>query len=220
MSYVCFSPTFSTYAQAVSHLTKGLELLKTLPETPERNQHELVMQASLGHSLMTSKGYAGAEVEQAYTRARGLCGPVGETSQIFPVLWGLWAFYVVRAELQMALELGEQLLSLAQSEQDQALLLEAHHALGVSLFWLGDMAPARAHLEQGIALYVSKQHRSHHRVQDPGVTCLSNAALALWQRQSKRDEARQMLADIYEWFTEGFDTTDLKEARALFEELS
>ena len=154
MSYVCFSPTFSTYAQAVSHLTKGLELLKTLPETPERNQHELVMQASLGHSLMTSKGYAGAEVEQAYTRARGLCGPVGETSQIFPVLWGLWAFYVVRAELQMALELGEQLLSLAQSEQDQALLLEAHHALGVSLFWLGDMAPARAHLEQGIALYL------------------------------------------------------------------
>jgi predicted ATPase len=42
----------------------------------------------------------------------------------------------------------------------------------------------------------------------------------LWQRQSKRDEARQLLALIYGWFTEGFDTADLQEAKALLEELS
>jgi predicted ATPase len=42
----------------------------------------------------------------------------------------------------------------------------------------------------------------------------------LWQQQSKKDEARQMLAEIYGWFTEGFDTADLKEAKALLEELN
>ena len=42
----------------------------------------------------------------------------------------------------------------------------------------------------------------------------------LWQRQGRRAEARQMLAEIYGWFTEGFDTADLQEARALLEELS
>jgi hypothetical protein len=42
----------------------------------------------------------------------------------------------------------------------------------------------------------------------------------LWQQQGKKDEARQMLTDIYGWFTEGFDTADLKEAKALLEELS
>ena len=42
----------------------------------------------------------------------------------------------------------------------------------------------------------------------------------LWQRQGRRAEARQMLAEIYGWFTEGFDTADLKEAKALLEELS
>ncbi len=42
----------------------------------------------------------------------------------------------------------------------------------------------------------------------------------LWQRQSKRAEAQQLLAEIYGWFTEGFDTADLKEAKALLEELS
>jgi len=47
------------------------------------------------------------------------------------------------------------------------------------------------------------------------VTSLSH----LWQQQDKKDEARQLLADIYGWFTEGFDTEDLQEAKALLEEL-
>ena len=41
----------------------------------------------------------------------------------------------------------------------------------------------------------------------------------LWQQQGKREEARQMLAEIYGWFTEGFATADLKEAKPLLEEL-
>jgi predicted ATPase len=41
----------------------------------------------------------------------------------------------------------------------------------------------------------------------------------LWQQQGKRDEARQLLAEVYGWFTEGFGTTDLQEAKALLEEL-
>jgi predicted ATPase len=42
----------------------------------------------------------------------------------------------------------------------------------------------------------------------------------LWQHQDRRDEARQLLAEVYGWFTEGFDTADLQEAKALLEELS
>ncbi len=42
----------------------------------------------------------------------------------------------------------------------------------------------------------------------------------LWQSQGKQDEARKMLAEIYNWFTEGFDTQDLQEARALLAELT
>ncbi len=42
----------------------------------------------------------------------------------------------------------------------------------------------------------------------------------LWQKQGKKEDARQMLAEIYGWFTEGFDTADLKEAKVLLEELS
>ena len=42
----------------------------------------------------------------------------------------------------------------------------------------------------------------------------------LWQQQGKKKEAHEMLAEIYGWFTEGFDTKDLQEAKALLEELS
>ncbi len=42
----------------------------------------------------------------------------------------------------------------------------------------------------------------------------------LWERHGRKDEARQMLAEIYDWFTEGFDTADLKDAKAFLEELS
>jgi predicted ATPase len=99
------------------------------------------------------------------------------------VLLGLRRFYLVQAELRTARELGEQLLRLAQDMQDSSLLLEARGALGLPLFWLGEFASARAHLEQGIALYDPQQHRSHAFLYglDPGVVCLSVAALVLWQ---------------------------------------
>ena len=60
----------SAYVEAISHLTKGLELLKTLPDTPERAQQELALQVTLGTTLIVTKGYASPEVEQAYARAR------------------------------------------------------------------------------------------------------------------------------------------------------
>jgi predicted ATPase len=172
----------SANQEAITHLTKGLELLKTLPDTPERTQQELDLQITLGPALMATRGYAAPEVGNAYVRARELCRQVGETSQLFPVVWGLWAFYLLRAELQTAHELGERLLSLAQSVRQSALLLQAQHALGVTLFHLGEVASARVHLEQGIALYDPQQHHSHAFLygHDPGVVCLSYVARALW----------------------------------------
>ena len=169
--------------EAIAHLTKALELLQLLPDTPERTQQELVLQTTLGPALIATKSWAAPEVEKAYSRARELCHQLGEAPQLFPVLWGLWAFYAVRGDYNTAPELGEQLLSLAQSVQDPVLLLEAYYALGGTLVQRGELASARAHLEQGIALYDPQQHRSLAFLYgsfDPGVGSRSFAALALW----------------------------------------
>ncbi|HXG20739.1 MAG TPA: adenylate/guanylate cyclase domain-containing protein [Methylomirabilota bacterium] len=172
----------SANMEAISHLTKGLQLLQTLPDSSDRVQQELALQIPLGVSLVMTKGYAAPEVGQAYARARELYRQVRETPQLLPVLWGLWQFYIVRAELQTAYELGEQLLTAAQRAQDSTLLMGAHQALGVTLFHLGELVSARAHLEQGVALYNLQQHGSLAFLfgQDPGVACCSFAALTLW----------------------------------------
>jgi len=172
----------SAHAEAIAHITQGLEVLPTLPDTVERSYQELLLQTTLGPSLMAARGFAAPEVGLAYARARELCRQMGETPQLFPVLYGLYRFYLLRAELHTARELGEQLLTLAQPQQDPALLLPAHRALGDALFWLGEMAAARAHLEQGIVLYNPQQHRSLAFLygDDPGVDCLSYVAWVLW----------------------------------------
>jgi hypothetical protein len=106
---------------------------------------------------------------------------VEETPQLVPVLRGLWEFYELQGELQTARELGEQLLALAQRICEVDLLLVAHNVLGDTLIWLGEFAGARAHLEQGMALYHPQQHRSHAFLYgyDSGVHCLSFGAWAL-----------------------------------------
>ncbi len=172
----------SAHQEAITHFTKGLELLKLLPDTPECARQELTLQVALGVPLRATRGFAAPEVEKVFSRARELCQQMGEISQLVPVLRGLWEFYELRAEYQMACELGEQLLTLAQRVQDPALLLVAHDVLGDTLFWLGKFTAARAHLEQGIALYDPRQHRSRAFLYgyDSGGACLSFVALALW----------------------------------------
>jgi class 3 adenylate cyclase/predicted ATPase len=171
----------SANPEAVQHLTKGLALLAMLPETPERAQQELDLQIALGPALSATKGRAAPEVEQTYARARALCQQVGETLQLFPTLRGLCGFYQYRGALPTARELGERLYRLAQHEDEPTPRLEAHAALGPTLFYLGEYAAARTHLEQGIALTdpAAQQALTLRHDVAPGVRCLALAAFTL-----------------------------------------
>jgi predicted ATPase len=131
---------------------------------------------------MAIKGFGASEVERAFFRARELCRQVGDTPQLFLVLRGLAAFYLVRADYKITQELGEQSLRLAQHLQEPLLLVGAHLERGGTLFSLGEFVQALKHLEQGIALYDPQKYRSHAFLhgQDLGVSCLSRATSVLW----------------------------------------
>ena len=88
-----------------------------------------------------------------------------------------------RGEIREALNLGEQLLGLAERAQDPALHLQAHHALGPTYAFVGEWATARTHLEQAIAYYDPREHRTHaflYGGHDPCVCCMGYAAQSLW----------------------------------------
>ena len=203
----------SANIEAIAHLTKGLELLRPLPDTPERTQQELELQLALGSPLITTKGYAVPEVERVYTRALELCRQLGETPRLFWALTGLQLVYGARAELKPARELAEQCLSLAQNNHNPASLVQAHHRLGQILFFLGEFAQARGHLEEGIALYDPEQFRSLRHASDPKVTCLSFAAIALWflgypdQAQQRSHDALTLAYELSHPYSLGFALT-------------
>jgi predicted ATPase len=186
----------SANLEAISHCTTGIELLKTLPETPEHTQYAVALYIALGAALLVAKGHAAPEVEHAYTQARALCQQVGETPQLVPVLFGLWRFYFARSQLHTARELGETLLRLAQGSHDPALAVITHYAFGTTWFGLGALPAARQYLEEGSTHYTSDQRRTPaFRIgPDLGVGCHVYAALTLWVLGSPA----QALARIHE----------------------
>ena len=195
----------SAYAEAVAHLTKGLEALRALPDAPDHVQQELALQMALGFALTATKGWAAPEVEKAATRALKLCQQLGETPQLFPVLFRLIEFYLNRGKLQTLRELAEQLMRMAQSVQDPYPLSVAHLVLGATLCWLGELPSARQHVEQALVLYDSQtplgptnntadprrerltspkapwlSYRWASNTADPRIECLAYAVWTLW----------------------------------------
>jgi tetratricopeptide (TPR) repeat protein len=169
----------SAYVEAVAHLTKGLEVLQTLPKTTDRVQRDLDMQVALSQALEVTKGPSAPAVGHAYTRAWELCQQGGDTPQRTAVLGGLCTFYRIRGELQAARQLGEQLLTLVQRLHDPERLAYAHWVLGEVLVFLGEFVPAHTHLEQALAISAPPQQGSLFDGATR-VTALGTLAHVLW----------------------------------------
>ncbi|RKU27993.1 hypothetical protein C6499_10670 [Candidatus Poribacteria bacterium] len=197
----------SANVEGVRHIMQGLAALETLAtngNTPVQQvaveQRELELQTTLGTALIATKGYASPEVEAAYTRARELLETLEkrEESHVedasdtlldrikdlrFPVLFGLWLSHLVRGRLLSARELGEACLAIAKQAENQAFEVEAHRALGATLYYLSEFKNALAHLEAGIERYQPQHHPVPaflHYVAEPGMTLLAYSAPLLW----------------------------------------
>jgi class 3 adenylate cyclase/predicted ATPase len=193
----------SANMEAISHLTTALALLRTLPETPARTQHELEVHLALGTPLVLTKGHAAPEVATTYARACELCQQLGDTPQLFAALLGLRRYYFTRGELPTARDLAEQLLGLAQRLDDRGLVVRAHHMLEEDLLFLGEFAQVCAHAEQGLALYDPAAHRTQVVLygNDSGVGCRIFAAVALWML-GYPDQALQRSDEALAWAQE------------------
>jgi len=172
----------SANQEALSHFTKGLALLKTLPDTPERAQQELTLHLAMGAPLLILTGHTSPEVEHAYARAYDLAQQIGDGPQRFSALMGLWRFYFSQAHLERARALAAQCATLAQRLHERRLRREAHITLGSTFLHLGEYVAARASFEQGMALDDPQQSRmlAFSRGSAPGVACLARLAWTLW----------------------------------------
>jgi predicted ATPase/class 3 adenylate cyclase len=168
--------------EAVAHLTRGLELLKIVPQMPERARRELDLQVALGIPLYYIQGQSAAQVGRVYQRALELCEQVDDVQHQFRALIGLRRFYFIRGELQIAHELAERILALAQRACDPFLLSFSQLAMGATLYWLGEFSHSRAYCEQEMMPVGSQRRRSQVFLYgiDIGVGAQLYTALALW----------------------------------------
>jgi predicted ATPase len=168
--------------EAIAHLTRGLELVERLPLSPERDRAELELQITLGPALRATRGYTGAGVEQAFSRARELAEQLGDKANLLPALWGLWSFHMVQAHHQTSCELAERCLELATELDDSGHIAQAHRAYGTARFWVGDFGAAKMHNDEGARLYDRDVHASYTLAYgiDVGVGCLAWSAWATW----------------------------------------
>ncbi len=172
----------SASVEAIEHAKQGLNLLQHVSDSERNRRRELYLQMTLGPVLTATKGYAAPEVENAYKRAHELCKTVGVGEDLFPVLWGFYAFSVVRSEFLEALDAATQMLDIANKLQDEAMQIESHQALGLINYFIGQPQLAMRHIEKVLELDTTLRDRSFtfKSGQDASVCNLAFAALTSW----------------------------------------
>ena len=144
------------YDEAISHLKHGLDLIETLPETPQRVQVEISLLLALGLPLSAVKSPTDAESEQLYGRVKQLTQNIGPSIELFQALLGLKEYYDLRLELQTALQLGHEMRNLAEYLDKPELLVLAHHGIGVTFLYSGRAEDFLNQQQQMLALYNSE----------------------------------------------------------------
>ena len=172
----------SANTEAIELLTRALELLRSLSETPERARVALGLEVMLGQATIASRGYAAAETKEVLLRARMLIDDLTDPSQKFAILYGLWACYYVGGDLQEQRVAAADLLSEAERHDDSGALCLAHRTVGATCVTSGKFAPGLRHLERARALYESERHARlcYQYGQDIGAAALCYLSWALW----------------------------------------
>jgi predicted ATPase/class 3 adenylate cyclase len=172
----------SANLEAIAHLTRGLALLDSVPDGAERMQVEMGMQMTLGVALMTTQGFAAADVQTAFQRAYDLCQIFGDVPEVIPALHGLWTFYIVRAELDTAHQIAEDLLRLSERAGDDGLVVQSLLSLGTTNCFMGEIEAARSSLERALAIYDPALHAQNAYIfgHEPGTSAMSYLSISLW----------------------------------------
>lgn len=144
----------SANLEAIEQARAGLELVETLPASDARNVMEVPLQSILGSALLGSRGYTAPEVRDVFTRARELCEQIGADEHLFQVLVGLWMYYEVSAQYSYALDIGSQLVRIANASGNEGQLVQAHYARGFTQFYRGEFEAAREQFEKALSFEV------------------------------------------------------------------
>jgi tetratricopeptide (TPR) repeat protein len=148
--------------EAVSHLRRGLEQLQLASPTPELKRVELELNGALGTALIATEGYTSVHVRNAYERAREICLELNDPIRLATLTVGLFAYHIVRLDLEDAGALADALSALAAETNSEQISLLADAAQGSVHLNLGNLERAHRHFDAAIQTYDPDRHASLH----------------------------------------------------------
>jgi class 3 adenylate cyclase/predicted ATPase len=171
------------FKEAYEFLNKASDWYDSLPASEKNSDQELKLLKNLGIASFATTGYGSKQTKEIYDRVWTICEQIGDSADVFPVLWGLWLCYHFSSETDVEIQLGERLYNIAKKEDDKELLLQAHHALWTTLMLIPDYKRSYLHLEEGRKLYNPEMHETHcfnYGGHDPGMCCQRALCLISW----------------------------------------
>jgi predicted ATPase len=170
------------YRDAVVLSRRALRLVDKLPDSTDRTRQELRLHITLGVPLIATEGYAAPSVGSVYQKARELCERLGETPEISEVLWGLWTFHLLRAEMITARDLAFEFLRLSERLPYPGLAMRGNWAMEITFMHLGEFELAMEHFHKALSLYDPERHLddAFRYAQNPGVAMRCFSAWSLW----------------------------------------
>jgi DNA-binding SARP family transcriptional activator len=169
------------YEEALKHYHHGLDLLNSLPASPEKQALELQIQIAIGAALLSVRNYSDPEVVRAYQRAYEICRDLGTRAELFHALKALSSYYALCGDIRAGLDIGGRLMNIANETGDDTQLVIAHNNRGINLLFTGEFAAYQEHAQALLSLYDGERHRDLVSVMgyDPKVATLSQS-IGLW----------------------------------------
>jgi len=147
----------SANLEAIQHFSQGIELVKALPLSPERNRQELRLYLGLGPAIRAIKGHSAPETLRAFSRARELIDEGTDLTQQLQTLYGFWGVQFGGAELQACLPIAAQVLDLVARTGEAEAHALANRMMGETLWAMGRFDEARHYLERAIDFCAADQ---------------------------------------------------------------
>jgi class 3 adenylate cyclase/predicted ATPase len=179
----------SALIEAAEQLARALGQLASMPGTAALRREQIKLQINLSNALIHTKGHASPETKASFEKARlwieeaeAAGDPIEDPLVLFSVLYGFWVGNRMAFKGDIACELAEQFLALAQNQSTVVPRMIGHMLMGISLVLVGDIANGRVHLDRVVAQYNPAEHRllATRFGHDVRMTALCWRALTLW----------------------------------------
>jgi len=147
------------FAEAISHLRKGLELIAKLPPTRQRDMYELDLRSLLGTATLPVRGWAAQEVTRILEPALPLALSLGRNEALLAIIWGLFWGVASPGRAAESIKWAREMLRVAETTSDSDLLIAAHVLMSATYYWTGEYSSCLKHRDEVERLYDPTKHQ-------------------------------------------------------------